>query len=139
MYRRTDARLEVLIAEQQDRMRGHLTVRLPKGKHEPGETSVDAALREVAEETGVRGRIVGDLEEVRYVYREPSGPVRKIVHFYLIEYVSGDPRPADGEMERVFWCEPGEACRRLSFATEQRVMRRAWERLEASSPGPSLA
>lgn len=134
VYRRTGGRVQVLVAEQRDRVHGHPTLRLPKGKLEPGETSRDAALREVEEETGVVGRIVGDLEEVRYAYRDERGPVRKVVRFYLMEYLSGEPRPADGEMERVFWCDPEEASRTLSFETERRVMERALSRLEGPAP-----
>jgi 8-oxo-dGTP pyrophosphatase MutT (NUDIX family) len=126
VYRRTSAGVQVIVAEQRDRVHGHLTLRLPKGKLEPGESCEEAALREITEETGVIGRIVRPLDEVEYVYRERrGGPVSKHVRFYLIEYQSGEPRPLDGEMERVFWCTPAEACRRLSFATEQRVMERA--------------
>ena len=132
VYRRTSASVQVLVAEQRDRVHGHLTLRLPKGKLEPGESSEEAALREVAEESGVVWRITGPLDEVDYVYRERrGGPVAKHVRFYLIEYQSGEPRPLDGEMKRVFWCSPAEACRRLSFATEQRVMERARAQLES--------
>jgi 8-oxo-dGTP pyrophosphatase MutT (NUDIX family) len=135
VYRRIEASVQVIVAEQRDRVHGQLTLRLPKGKLEPGESSEEAALREVKEETGIVGRIAGPLDEVDYVYRERRGrPVAKHVRFYLIEYQSGEPRPLDGEMERVFWCSPTEACRRLSFPTEQRVMERARARLESGSP-----
>ena len=132
VYRRTPTGVQVIVAEQRDRVHGRLTLRLPKGKLEPGESSEEAALREVSEETGVTGRIAGPLDEVEYVYLERHRDrVAKHVRFYLIEYQSGEPRPLDGEMERVFWCSPAEACRRLSFATEQRVMERARARLES--------
>jgi 8-oxo-dGTP pyrophosphatase MutT (NUDIX family) len=135
VYRRIEASVQVIVAEQRDRVHGQLTLRLPKGKLEPGESSEEAALREVKEETGIVGRIAGPLDEVAYVYRERrGGPVAKHVRFYLIEYQSGEPRPLDGEMERVFWCSPTGACRLLSFPTEQRVMERARARLESGSP-----
>jgi 8-oxo-dGTP pyrophosphatase MutT (NUDIX family) len=131
VYRRIDASIQVIVAEQRDRVHGGLTLRLPKGKLEPGESSEEAALREVTEETGIVGRITQPLDAVDYVYRERrGGPVAKHVRFYLIEYQSGEPRPLDGEMERVFWCSPAEACKRLSFATEQRVMQQARAALE---------
>lgn len=133
VYRRSPVGVEVIVAEQRDRVHGRLTLRLPKGKLEPGESFEEAALREVQEETGVIGRIAGPLDEVDYVYREQGGrPVAKHVRFYLIEYQSGEPRPLDGEMERVFWCGLPEGCQRLSFATEQRVMEQARTSLEDS-------
>ena len=133
VFRRRGDLVEVAVAEQRDRLRGDLRVRLPKGKPEPGESPEQTALREVREETGLSGRILGRLEEVRYVYRDHRGrPVDKLVRFYLMEHQSGDPRPLDGEMERVFWCSLAEACARLSFATEQHVVQRARERLEAA-------
>jgi 8-oxo-dGTP pyrophosphatase MutT (NUDIX family) len=132
VYRRTPVGVQVIVAEQRDRIRGRLMLRLPKGKLEPGESCEEAALREVTEETGVTGRIAGPLDEVDYVYREPrGGAVSKHVRFYLIEYRSGEPSPLDGEMERVFWCGLSEACQRLSFATERRVMERARAELES--------
>ena len=132
VYRRTPTGVQVIVAEQRDRVHGRLTLRLPKGKLEPGESSEEAALREVSEETGVVGHLAGLLGDVAYVYRERhGGPVEKRVRFYLIEYHSGEPRPLDGEMERVFWCSPVEACSRLSFATERRVMERARARLKS--------
>ena len=59
--------------------------------------------------------------------------ISKQVQFFLMEHVGGDPRPADGEMERVRWCPIGEALRRLSFETERRVVRLAAERLDPSA------
>jgi 8-oxo-dGTP pyrophosphatase MutT (NUDIX family) len=132
VFRRRGAGVEVAVAEQHDRIRGDLRLRLPKGKAEPGETPEETALREVREETGLVARIVGTLEDVAYVYRDRRGrPVDKRVRFYLMEYESGDPQPLDGEMERVFWCTPAEACAQLSFATEQHVMELARAHLQA--------
>ena len=57
---------------------------LPKGKHEPGEDDVAAALREVREETGFHGRIERDLGVVRYTV-EKHGVVRpKVVRYYVM-------------------------------------------------------
>ena len=135
VYRRTPDGVEVLVAEQRDRVHGRLTLRLPKGKLEPGESSEEAALREVSEETGVVGHLAGLLGDVDYVYRERRGdPVAKRVRFYLIEYQSGEPRPLDGEMERVFWCALDEASQRLDFETERGVVERARARLRGEHP-----
>ena len=135
VYRRVAGEIEVAIAEQRDRVTATLTTRLPKGKIESGETAEEAAVREVVEEVGLASTVVGDLGSVRYVYNEPSARVTKEVHYFLMEWVPGEPLELDGEMERVYWCSIPEAERTLTFETEQRVMSRAQTQLETSNRG----
>jgi 8-oxo-dGTP pyrophosphatase MutT (NUDIX family) len=49
---------------------------MPKGHVEPGETADQAALREVAEETGLRAGIVQEVGTTRYVFRLPGESTR---------------------------------------------------------------
>src|SRR5437899_11066291 len=56
---------------------------LPKGLIAPGEKPADTALREAFEETGVDGRIVSKLGDIRYVYTWEGERVFKVVSFYL--------------------------------------------------------
>ena len=73
------------------------------------ETKEEAALREVKEETGVYGKIVKPLPPVTYWYAfggDPSASsgrekVKKTVYYFLMEYVSGDIKDHDFEMENV--------------------------------------
>ncbi|MEN8181570.1 MAG: NUDIX domain-containing protein [Myxococcota bacterium] len=135
VFRRTASGPLVAVAEQRDRVTSRQTLRLPKGKLEPGESREAAALREVAEETGLQARIVAPLDPVEYVYSAGSGGrVAKRVCFFLMEHESGNPHAADGEMERVYWCDPGEAAEHLSFETERRVMQQAQAWLTAHDP-----
>jgi 8-oxo-dGTP pyrophosphatase MutT (NUDIX family) len=137
VFRRAPA-LEVIVAEQNDRQTGEPTLRLPKGKLEAGESAAAAALREVAEETGVRARIVEPLDEVRYRYpdRRRGGRVEKRVRFFLMQHVAGRPAAADGEMERVFWCPIDDAVARLTYGTEAAVVREAARRLRRGPARP---
>src|SRR4029077_19901708 len=64
---------------------------LPKGHLDAGETIVQAATREVREETGVTAEPVQELGELRYWYVRDRRRVAKSVHFFLFRYVSGDP------------------------------------------------
>jgi 8-oxo-dGTP pyrophosphatase MutT (NUDIX family) len=124
--------IEIVIAEQRDWRTGERSVRLPKGHEDPGETPEQTALREVREEAGVEARIVASLGEVSYVFFHPKRglEVDKRVRFFLMEHRSGEPAATDSEMERVFWCEIGEAAARLRFETERDVVARAREALE---------
>ncbi len=130
---RREPKLEVIVAEQIDRQTGERTLRLPKGKLEAGESLEAAALREVAEEAGVRARVVEPLDEIHYRYAQHRRgvSVSKRVHFFLMEHEAGVPAPADREMERVFWCPIDEAVSRLTHGAEADVVRRAARRLRA--------
>src|SRR5947208_4660610 len=65
---------------------------LPKGLVDPGEKALEAALREVREETGLVAEPVTKLADIKYVYVRSWGDkerVFKIVSFYLLRYASG--------------------------------------------------
>jgi 8-oxo-dGTP pyrophosphatase MutT (NUDIX family) len=62
---------------------------LPKGRIDPGERAEETALREVAEETGARGRSLGKLGDTRYVFTWDGERIFKIVSFFLIRYEGG--------------------------------------------------
>ncbi len=131
VYRRVGRGIEIAIAEQCDRITHRTTTRLPKGKIDPGESTEDAAVREVAEEIGLRARVVGALGTVEYDYAEDSERVCKKVHYFLMEWVPGESLELDGEMDRTYWCAIDEAGKKLTFETEQRAIGWAREQLEA--------
>ena len=56
---------------------------LPKGNIEAGEKPPETAVREVREETGVEGRIVEKLGDVKYVYTWDGERIFKVVSFFL--------------------------------------------------------
>lgn len=95
---------------------------LPKGHVDPGETDVDAALREVLEETGVRAEIVEDLGETRHAI--PSGTKR--VHWFGMRSVGGDPavRSPDGEVDIARWLPVTEALQQLTYRNERELLSR---------------
>ncbi|MCS6997880.1 MAG: NUDIX domain-containing protein [Aquificaceae bacterium] len=66
----------------------------PKGLVEAGENPEETALREVLEETGVRGRIVTPLGEINYWYVREGEKIKKKVVLYLMDYVEGEPKPS---------------------------------------------
>jgi 8-oxo-dGTP diphosphatase len=86
---------------------------LPKGKLEDGESFEDGALREVREETGIRGRIVEELSPTRYVDRKGRD---KIVRYYRMdpEDDSAEFAPND-EVDELRWLTASEARDVLSY------------------------
>ncbi len=102
---------------------------LPKGLIGPGERPAEAAAREVREETGVEGRLVEKLGDVRYVYTWEGERVFKVVSFYLFRYVGGrlgDVPPEHAhEVDAVEWLPLAEAPSLLAYRGERAMAGRA--------------
>jgi 8-oxo-dGTP pyrophosphatase MutT (NUDIX family) len=106
---------------------------LPKGLIGPGESAEAAALREVREETGVEGRALEKLGDVRYVYTWAGERVFKVVSFFLVRAVRGRL----GEIEEAMRVEVAEARwlpladgpRLLAYKGEREMAAKALERL----------
>ena len=110
---------------------------LPKGLIDPGEKPLEAALREVREETGITAVPITKLGDSKYVYVRSWGDgerVFKIVSFYLMLYQSGridDVSDAmRSEVKKAFWMPLDEAPRKLAYGGERQVARRAQKYLE---------
>ena len=104
---------------------GSRVLALPKGHVDPGENTLQAAEREVREETGVSVELVRELGEVRYWYRREGRTIPKSVTFYLFSYLSGDTADHDDEVEEARWIDLEEAHRTLSHAAEREMVQRA--------------
>ena len=111
------------------RPRGKTAWALPKGLIDRGETAAVTALREVAEETGVEGRLVEKLGDVRYVYTWKGERVFKVVSFFLVRYTRGRLgaiRPAHAhEIAEVRWLPLAEAPLVLTYKGEREMAERA--------------
>lgn len=108
---------------------GSPVLALPKGHVDPGETPIEAAAREVREETGVVGEPVSELGETRYWYRRDGKTIGKSVTFFLFTYVEGDTADHDDEVEEVRWLSLAEARRQLSHDAEREMVALAEEYL----------
>jgi 8-oxo-dGTP pyrophosphatase MutT (NUDIX family) len=108
---------------------------LPKGLIDAGESAAATAAREVAEETGVEGRIVEKLGDVRYVYTWAGERVFKVVSFFLLRAGRGrigDVPPEHAhEIAEARWLPLEEASRLLAYEGEREMAQKAWERLSA--------
>jgi 8-oxo-dGTP pyrophosphatase MutT (NUDIX family) len=104
---------------------------LPKGHPEPGESSQEAALREVREETGLNATPVEKLGDIRYWYARSGERVLKVVSFFLLRYRSG--RLADHDHEEALWIPLEEAPSRLAYSGEKDMAKAALSRLGKGS------
>jgi 8-oxo-dGTP pyrophosphatase MutT (NUDIX family) len=107
---------------------------LPKGLVDPGEKALEAALREVREETGITASLITKLADIRYVYVRSWGDgerVFKIVSFYLVQYESGRIDNIAEEMRvevaRARWVRLEEAAKLLAYRGEKQMARKALE------------
>jgi 8-oxo-dGTP pyrophosphatase MutT (NUDIX family) len=108
---------------------GRAVLALPKGHVDPGESSEQAATREVREEAGVEARLVEKLGDVRYWYQRDGRRIAKHVAFFLFEYESGDPSLHDTEVEVARWMPLEEAVASLSYKGEREMVERALDRV----------
>jgi 8-oxo-dGTP pyrophosphatase MutT (NUDIX family) len=98
---------------------------LPKGHIEPGETPEEAAVREVAEETGIVGRVVRPIGTIDYWFVADNRRVHKTVHHFLLYAVGGELSDEDVEVTEVAWVPLGELEAVLAYADERRLARHA--------------
>ena len=107
---------------------------LPKGLVDPGEKPLEAALREVREETGITASLVTKLADIKYMYVRTWGDgerVFKIVSFYLLRYESGEidqiTKAMRVEVARASWIKLADASKLLAYKGEKQMARQALE------------
>jgi 8-oxo-dGTP pyrophosphatase MutT (NUDIX family) len=94
---------------------------LPKGALQPGETSADAAVREVREETGYACEVVRELEAVTYWFQRNGQRIRKTVRWYLMRPVE-KVGEHDHEVDEVLWTDRVDARARLRYESDLRLV-----------------
>lgn len=106
--------------------RGRLLWSLPKGHLEAGETELQTAVREVHEETGILGEVVGKLGTIDFWFVAEGRRVHKTVHHYLL--VAADPlnglelSDEDLEVSEVAWVPIAELAGKLAYADERLLL-----------------
>jgi 8-oxo-dGTP pyrophosphatase MutT (NUDIX family) len=107
-------------------------VALPKGNIDAGEKPMEAAVREVLEETGLHVRPVVKLADIKYVYSRKwsdNAKIFKVVSFFLMKYQSGQIGDIKDNMKhevrRAWWLPLEEAVSKLSYSGEKDMARKA--------------
>jgi 8-oxo-dGTP diphosphatase len=124
-FRRTDSEYEIAIIAVNPSLRWQL----PKGLVDDGESPAAAARREVREEAGIETVLIEPVETIEYWYFGNKNGARvrfhKSVHFFLMEYVSGDVANHDHEVAEARWVKMDEAIKMLAFKSEKSVVEKA--------------
>jgi 8-oxo-dGTP pyrophosphatase MutT (NUDIX family) len=109
---------EVLLTRRAEHLRNHKgEISFPGGRLDPGETPVDAALREADEEVGLDPAevvVVGELSHLNTV----------VSRSYIVPIVARLParlelEPASPEVERILWVPLGELVRHDTYRVER--------------------
>ncbi|EME15528.1 MutT/NUDIX family protein [Rhodococcus triatomae BKS 15-14] len=118
--------------------RGRLLWSLPKGHIEQGETAEQTAIREVAEETGIRGSVLASLGSIDYWFVTEGRRIHKTVHHYLLRFQGGELSDEDVEVTEVAWVPLAELGSRLAYADERRLAEVAGELLDRIASGQPI-
>jgi len=122
VIRRGEGGLQVLLIKDSYRNWG-----FPKGHLEPGEGAERAAVREIAEETGLKDLVVhGPIRDIDWFFRFRGRLIHKTCTFFLVESLSGEAVPQKDEgITEVRWQPLEEALRTVSYANAREVLREA--------------
>ena len=99
----------------------------PKGLIDEGQTTEQAALREVSEEGGVAAEIIEKIGYNKYVYTFEGEKIFKVVTYFLMKYVSGDINDHDWEVSDIGWFAPENELKQLSFSQDKQLLKKAVE------------
>ncbi|OGK18617.1 hypothetical protein A3G67_02115 [Candidatus Roizmanbacteria bacterium RIFCSPLOWO2_12_FULL_40_12] len=130
VYKKIDSKILWLITQHSQ----HKGWSFPKGligDENKGEPMEEAALREVQEEGGVKAKIVNkEPVKISYKYRFEDYLIDKNVYYFLMEYISGDPKDHDWEVAEARFLPQDELLQTLSFKTDKEAFQTILDKFE---------
>ncbi len=116
--------IDILVAQHSE----HHGWVFPKGligDHVKGERKEDTAVREVKEETGIDASILEALAPITFWYQWEGEKIKKTVYYFLMNYLGGNTKNRDHEMEQVEWLPVGQVEKRLTYKSDKTVWQQA--------------
>ena len=123
-YKESGGKIFILVA-QHSQHHGWVFPKGLIGDQIKGEGKEETALREVKEETGIEAKIVRPLTPVTYWYFFNKEKIKKTVYYFIMEYVNGDFKTRDLEMENVEWLEEEKVENKLTYKSDKNVWQEA--------------
>lgn len=135
IYRRTpSAGVEVALisAAESPRSWG-----LPKGIINKGEKTSEAALREVFEETGIKGEILEEIGSTSYWYfsKKDNSKCRKTVTYFLMRHIGGEIIKSNEEIGEARWQPIDEAIRIIAHESDRTILLKAASMIAGQGDG----
>ena len=129
--RKTNNTIEILVC-QHSQHHGWVFPKGLIGDRVQGEKKIDTAIREVEEETGIKAKIIQELEPVSYWYQFEGQKIKKTVYYFLMEATGGDISKHDNEMESVEWLPVEKVEERLTYTSDKQVWQEAKDKIRNS-------
>ncbi len=97
-----------------------------KGKTDERESPEDAALREVAEEGGVKAKIIKKLPALKIFFTNPDDQkVKKSITYFVMEWLEDLKEGFGWETEEIKWVSKEKALGLLAYKNEQKLLKQA--------------
>jgi len=129
VYKKSEKQILWLIC-QHSQHKGWVFPKGLVGDKDTNESMEKAALREVEEEGGIKAKIVNEKPiETHYQYRLGGDLIKKTVFYFLMEYLSGDPKNHDWEMMNAKFVTIEEVRKTLTYKSDKEAFEKILKQL----------